>query len=241
MRQKRIILAAAAALLLSGCSMQPGERTETTSMAFSQPLAAEEPQAPSEPEEISEGVSEDTEAEETETPEEALTAGETETGVFAGLQTEAVIGTLAEATGYDWSDVYIVIMNTILTKPDGHTGTPSFALLPWNDREEPVLIAGYWQDPVSEEYAMYSFSGDTLIEVEHLTGSLSISWEERRILCVKTDGSREMYQYGEDHLVKLTDGAYPSDGFVPLAMTSLTEHTVTVETIRGYIQTDAGQ
>lgn len=169
-----------------------------------------------------------------ETSEAALSSVEESSAEASSI--EAVIGTLSEATGYSWSDVYIVILNTVLTKPDAHTGTPSFALLPWNDREEPVLIAGYWQDPAQEEYTMYSFSGDTLIEVEHFRGSLSVSPDERRILCVGPDGARSMYQYGEDHLVRLKAGTYEEEGLEPLAFTSLTEATVTDENIRTYIQ-----
>lgn len=150
--------------------------------------------------------------------------------------TEAVIGTLAEATGYPWSDVYIVIMNTVLTKPDEHTGIPSFALLPWNDREEPVLIIGYWQDPVAQDYTIYSFYGDTLIEVEHMTGEIMICSKDRQILCQKSDGTQEAYQYEEDHLVKLETGAYSMDEFEPVSFTSLNDHTITVENIKDYIQ-----
>ena len=153
-----------------------------------------------------------------------------------GLETEAVIGTLQEATGYPWADVYIVIMNTILTKPDAHTGTPSFALLSWNDREEPVLVAGYQDDPSAEDYFIYSFSGDVLIEVEHLQGDLAVSASDRRILCTAADGSQAMYQYQDDHLVKLKSGVYSTEGFQPLALTSLRETVVTSETIRSYIQ-----
>ena len=174
----------------------------------------------------------------TEAPEASQPASSSDTGGqgSGGLETEAVIGTLQEATGYPWADVYIVIMNTILTKPDAHTGTPSFALLSWNDREEPVLVAGYQDDPSAEDYFIYSFSGDVLIEVEHLQGDLAVSASDRRILCTAADGSQAMYQYQDDHLVKLKSGVYSTEGFQPLALTSLRETVVTSETIRSYIQ-----
>ena len=45
-----------------------------------------------------------------------------------------------------------------------------------------------------------------------------------------------MYQYQDDHLVKLKSGVYSTEGFQPLALTSLRETVVTSETIRSYIQ-----
>lgn len=212
-RRQSILLLMAAVTTLMGCTI-PWEQRET--------LAVES---------ISQSASESTDM--TEDPKEGISEN-TDTSV--ALSTEAVIGTLAEATGYSWSDVYIVIMNTVLTKPDEHTGIPSFALLPWNDREEPVLIVGYWQDPVAQEFTIYSFQGDVLIEVEHLEGSLMISQEEHRILCVDADGTEELYQYENDHLIKLVREAYSTENFEPVAFTSLKENMITDETIRDYIQ-----
>ena len=60
--------------------------------------------------------------------------------------------------------------------------------------------------------------------------------KDRQILCQKSDGTQEAYQYEEDHLVKLETGAYSMDEFEPVSFTSLNDHTITVENIKDYIQ-----
>ncbi len=63
-----------------------------------------------------------------------------------------------------------------------------------------------------------------------------ISQEEHRILCVDADGTEELYQYENDHLIKLVREAYSTENFEPVAFTSLKENMITDETIRDYIQ-----
>lgn len=262
MRKKKIglILLTVAMVWMTGCNLQWGEYTsleerdstgagQSVEETFGQdmedePVSGQDMEdesvsaqdMESEPASTSEVGGDGEESVKMEQEETVLQQEDEESSVSSGSSIEAVIGTLAEATGYSWSDVYIVIMNTVLTKPDGHTGVPSFALLPWNDREEPVLVVGYWQDPVAQDYTIYSFLGDTLIEVEHMSGELFISSKDRQILCKKPDGTQEMYQYGGDHLVKLAAGTYSTEGFEPLAFTSLKDQTITDENIREYIQ-----
>lgn len=142
---------------------------------------------------------------------------------------------LQEDTQYDWLDVSIVIMNTILTKPDGHVGEPSAALFGWNDTEDPVLFTGYKQEDGQAEYTIYTFKDTVTMEIGQCTGIIKINLIEKQI-AFNGLGSWEVYRYDDHQMVRVGGFSEEPAGFIDMHVDSLQANIITAENIRDFIQ-----
>ena len=153
-----------------------------------------------------------------------------------GEKQEYFMPTLSEETDYNWIDVSIVILNTILTKPDDHKGEPSAVMYLWNNTEEPVLFAGYLQENGKAEYTMYTFSGKKIIENGQCDGIVLVD-KDRHQIAFNGFGKWEIYQYKDKRWFRIEGGLEKEPkGFQKMNVSSLKDKDICAENIEILIQ-----
>ncbi len=140
--------------------------------------------------------------------------------------------------GYDWEDLYVILLETVRTSPLLYGSTPAFSIFPMKYSRSPILMTGrLGETPEDTELHLYTVDGGNAYELAVLN---EVPYYDEALQSLYLAGENAYLSYSPHVFLKYWVKGPAKEGLPRFEMRDLTGALITSETVAGYIELPEG-